>query len=92
MTERIKLEVANIDAYSRIEDYPNKLTQMSDRLPAIIGGEVFQREISRFLPQEVLQRTLQKPTFSQHLIAEVSGLLQEVQVAFGVRSGTRSRT
>ena len=71
----------------RIEDYPNKLTQMSDRLPAIIEGEVFQREISRFLPQEVLQHTLQKPKFSQHLIAEVSGLLQEVRSSLGTGPG-----
>ncbi|TCO73732.1 nucleotidyl transferase AbiEii/AbiGii toxin family protein [Chromatocurvus halotolerans] len=71
--------VANKIADYRIEDYPDKLAQMSDRLPAIVEDAVFQREISRFVPQEVLQRTLQKPKFKQHLIAEVSALLQQVQ-------------
>lgn len=63
----------------RIDDYPEKLARMLERLPAIIEGEVFQREMTRFLPQDVLQRTLAKPKFTQFLTAEVSALLKQVQ-------------
>jgi len=65
----------------RIVDYPDKLARMLERLPEIIEGEVFQREISRFIPQEVVERTLQKPKFYQFLVTEVSGLLMQVQAA-----------
>ncbi|MDP1930058.1 MAG: nucleotidyl transferase AbiEii/AbiGii toxin family protein [Gammaproteobacteria bacterium] len=65
----------------RIDDYPGKLARMIERLPEIIEGEVFQREILRFVPQEVAERTLKKPKFNQFLTTEVSGLLEQVQVS-----------
>lgn len=63
----------------RIDDYSDKLARMVERLPGIIAGEVFQREMSRFIPQEVAERTLKKTKFNQFLATEVSGLLQQVQ-------------
>ncbi|MDT8429840.1 MAG: nucleotidyl transferase AbiEii/AbiGii toxin family protein [Pseudomonadales bacterium] len=65
----------------RIDDYPEKLADMLDRLPGIIDGDVFQREVLRFIPQDVAQRTLQKPKFKQFLIAEVSSILHQVQTS-----------
>ncbi len=65
----------------RIDDYQDKLVRMLKRLPGIIEGEVFQREILRFIPRDVAERTLNKPKFNQLLITEVSGLLQQVRVS-----------
>jgi len=65
----------------RIDGYTEKLSRMLERLPEIIEGEVFQREILRFIPQEVADRTLKKPRFNQFLSTEVSGILQKLQVS-----------
>lgn len=73
--------VANKVRDYRIDDYPDKLARMLERLPGIIEGEVFQREMLRFIPQEVAERTLKKPKFNQFLATEVSGLLQQMQTS-----------
>ena len=65
----------------RIDNYRDKLTQMLERLPEIIQGSVFQREISRFIPREVAERTLMKPRFKQFLTTEVSELLERTRTA-----------
>ncbi len=65
----------------RIDNYRNKLTQMLERLPEIIQGSVFQREISRFIPREVAERTLMKPKFKQFLTIEVSEMLERTGTA-----------
>ena len=65
----------------RVDDYPDKLAQMLGCLPEIIEGDVFQREISRFIPREVAERTLEKSKFNQFLITEVSSLLERVRLA-----------
>jgi len=65
----------------RIDDYPGKLAHMLERLPAIVEGDAFRGEMPRFIPQDVAERTLQKPKFFTFLTAEVSDLLQKVQVA-----------
>ena len=65
----------------RVDDYPDKLAQMLERLPEIIEGDVFQREISRFIPREVAERTLEKSKFNQFLTTEVSSLLERVWLA-----------
>lgn len=73
--------VANKVRDYRVDDYPDKLAHMVKRLPGIIDGEVFQRELVRFIPQEVVERTLKKPKFNQFLATEVAGLLQQVQTS-----------
>ena len=72
----------------RINDYPQKLASMLERLPNIIKGEVFHREISRFIPQDVATRTLEKPKFYDFLIAEISGLLLQLQRDMGISPGS----
>lgn len=64
-----------------ITDYPQKLEHMLSRLPQIVAGEVFTREISRFIPVDMAERTLQRSTFSTFLAAEIQDLLKQVQSA-----------
>ena len=71
--------VANkIDDY-RIADYGAQLDAMRKRLPDIVHGNRFADEMSRFLPGDVQQRTLEKPKFLDFLVAEIDGLLAEVR-------------
>lgn len=66
-----------------ITDYPQKLEQMLSSLPQIVAGEIFTREISRFIPIDMAERTLQRSTFSTFLAAEIQDLLRQVQDALG---------
>jgi len=71
--------VANkIEDYG-ISDYGVRLDDMRARLPEIVHGAAFANEISRFLPADALQRTLEKPKFLDFLAAEIDGLLGEVR-------------
>ena len=63
----------------RIDDYQQKLGRMLKRLPEIIEGKVFQRELERFIPMDVTQRTLDKPKFRKYLISEMSEMLEQLQ-------------
>ena len=65
----------------RCQDYPDKLIHMIERLPALVSGEAFRQEMQRFLPQEVLERTLDKPKFSAYMTQELVSMLQELQAA-----------
>ena len=66
----------------RIDNYEDKLALMLERLPEIIQGDVFQREISRFVPLDVAERTIGKSKFKQLLTVEVSDLLERTRLAF----------
>lgn len=63
----------------RIDDYQQKLDWMLKRLPEIIEGKVFQRELERFIPMDVMQRTLDKPKFRKYLISEMSEMLEQLR-------------
>ena len=63
----------------RIEDYPQKLDRMLKRLPEIIEGNVFQREMARFIPLDVAERTLDKPKFRQFLVSELREMLERLR-------------
>ncbi|TKU59054.1 nucleotidyl transferase AbiEii/AbiGii toxin family protein, partial [Citrobacter sp. wls711] len=65
-----------------IDDYPQKLATMLERLPDIIKGDAFRNEMARFIPQDVQERTLHKEKFFVFLTAEITGLLQQVQRDF----------
>lgn len=62
----------------RVEDYANKAQALIDRLPEIIGSDAFMREMTRFLPSDVLERTLRKPKFKEFLCRELSETLRGV--------------
>ncbi len=63
----------------RIEDYLQKLDRMLKRLPEITEGNVFQRELARFIPLDVAERTLDKPKFRQFLVSELSEMLERLR-------------
>ncbi len=63
----------------RIDDYQQKLDRMLKRLPEIIEGKVFQRELERFIPMDITQRTLNKPKFKQYLICEIAEMLESLR-------------
>ena len=65
-----------------VEDYSGKVATMLARLPDIIKGDTFRNEMSRFIPQDVQERTLHKEKFFIFLTAEITGLLQQVQLEF----------
>lgn len=64
----------------RIKDYGAKLEEMRSSLVAIVHSSKFANEMSRFLPDEVQQRTLAKPKFLAFLASEIGGMLAEVGV------------
>ena len=63
----------------RIEDYPDKLDILWQRLPEIIHGEAFKAEMTRFIPVDVQERTLAKDKFYDHLSNEIRGLFDVVR-------------
>lgn len=63
----------------RISNYLEKLELMLQRLPEIVHGETFKNEMTRFVPEDVQERTLGRDKFYDFLEAEVRGLLTEVR-------------
>jgi predicted nucleotidyltransferase component of viral defense system len=61
----------------RIDDYGARLEEMRGKLPTIVHSTDFANEMSRFLPDEVQQRTLAKSKFLDFLVIEIDGLLAE---------------
>lgn len=70
--------LAKIHDYKENE-YPEKLKTMLDRLDAIVRGKEFRDEMSRFIPTDVLERTLQKEKFIDFLITENKSMLLQVE-------------
>jgi len=70
--------VNKIEDY-RIKDYGEKLEDMRTRLPEIVHNPAFASEMSRFLPDDVQQRTLAKPKFLDFLVTEIDGMLGGVK-------------
>jgi len=63
----------------QIEEYEAKLNAMIERLPEIIRGKLFRDEMNRFLPADVIERTLAKGKFSDFLQSRVISLLTDVR-------------
>lgn len=66
----------------QVEDYLNKLNVMVHNLPTIIHGTAFKNEISRFIPLEIQNRTINKDKFGDFLVLEIQELLNEVKRLF----------
>lgn len=71
--------VANKVRDYQIKNYDEKLEAMIDRLPQIIRSKPFRDEMNRFLPADVIERTLAKEKFSDFLLSRITTLLKEVQ-------------
>jgi len=70
--------LAKIGDY-QASDYPKKLDEMFDRLDGIIKSKEFRNELTRFIPSDILERTLQKEKFIDFLINENKTMLSEVK-------------
>ncbi|SOC02058.1 hypothetical protein SAMN05877962_10517 [Alloalcanivorax xenomutans] len=66
---------AKIDDYG-LEDYPGKLEQAIKELPGRIQSQAFMDTLSRFLPEDTLDRTLKRAGFLDYLTSAVGGHLQ----------------
>jgi len=72
--------VAKINDYT-ISDYPQKVDKMIERLDEIVRGNEFREQMSRFIPLDVQERTLQKNKFFTFLVKETKSLLSDVKNA-----------
>ncbi len=61
-----------------IDDCPAELERMKRRLPEIVRGDDFKKEMTRFIPADVQERTLGKSKFYDFLTDEVGALLEQV--------------
>lgn len=61
-----------------VEDYIGKARNLQTRLPEIIDGSAFKGEMSRFLPGQVIERTIGQAKFSEYLCRENQALLERV--------------
>ena len=58
-----------------ISEYPAKVAAFVDRLPSVVESAQFLDQMRRFVPRQVLARTLDRSEFREHLAATVSELL-----------------
>ncbi|MBS3779866.1 MAG: hypothetical protein KGY41_05695, partial [Desulfovermiculus sp.] len=65
----------------RATDYQSKLESLWRDLPAIVHGEAFKSEMTRFLPMDVQERTLRKNKFCDFLTGEIRAMLDTVREA-----------
>ncbi|PPI82700.1 nucleotidyl transferase AbiEii/AbiGii toxin family protein [Marinobacter maroccanus] len=63
----------------QIENYGAKLEGIISRLPEIVRGRSFRDEMNRFLPADVIERTLAKEKFTDFLQSRVISLLEQVR-------------
>lgn len=59
----------------KIKDYDEKLGKMRSMLSGIIHGKDFKAQMSRFLPVDVLENTIERGKYREMLINELDGLL-----------------
>lgn len=70
--------LAKIRDYKEI-DYLEKLKKMTSRLDEIVRSKEFNNEMSRFIPTDILERTLEKEKFIDFLINENKLMLLQVE-------------
>jgi len=63
----------------KITDYVPKLDEMTNRIDEIIKSKDFHNEMSRFIPVDVQERTLQKEKFKDFLSTETKKLLSDLR-------------
>ena len=66
-------------------DYLEKLEAMRERLPEIVQGQEFRTAMSRYLPLEAQEGTLDRKEFPPFLANEVRDLLGQVREGLGAR-------
>ena len=71
-----------------VEDYGEKLEHMRKQVSDIIYGKPFHDELSRFIPQVVVDRTLNRRDFLTMLLRETEDLLTNLQRRLESMDGT----
>jgi predicted nucleotidyltransferase component of viral defense system len=64
----------------QITDFSDRLEKIFEQLSLIIHGDAFRRQMSRFIPTDVQERTLLKEKFYDLLTEELVALLSEVRI------------
>ena len=80
--------VANRVAEFRLEDYADSLDMMQRALPDHVAGDRFRAEMFRFLPRDVVARTLDRPEFVRYLSNTVNEHLAKALATFSGPKGT----
>ncbi|NRD72922.1 nucleotidyl transferase AbiEii/AbiGii toxin family protein [Shewanella sp. VB17] len=62
----------------RIEDFEAMLTSLLERLPEIVNSDDFKQQMERFLPSNVVGRTLAEEKFVQYLEITLTKLFSDV--------------
>ncbi|KPQ22561.1 MULTISPECIES: nucleotidyl transferase AbiEii/AbiGii toxin family protein [unclassified Halomonas] len=76
-TLKLDLLQRKLNDYS-VENYAIKARGMIEQLPSIISGTAFYSEMTRFLPTDTLERTLDNPLFGNFLSRELTTMLSSV--------------
>lgn len=63
----------------KVDDYPEKLNDMINRVDEIVHGKNFMDEMSRFIPMDVQERTIKKSKFLDFLVNENKILLLDIR-------------
>lgn len=63
----------------QLDTYENMLTNLLQRLPALVTSDAFVAEMKRFLPSDVFERTLAQPKFQTYLQNTLIKLFTSVQ-------------
>jgi predicted nucleotidyltransferase component of viral defense system len=61
-----------------VTDFPSKCSTFLTNLPDIVEGDLFLRQMERFIPADTLTRTLIRPEFRIHLIEQIQDLYQKL--------------
>jgi len=64
-----------------IEDFDVMLTSLLERLPVIVNSDGFKQQMERFLPSNVVERTLAEAKFVQYLAITLTKLFSDVTKA-----------
>lgn len=69
--------------HNKIKDYnishfKQKIESMRFRLPEIIEGDIFLREMNRFLPKDIQKNTIESVLFKKALIKQLQSLFERV--------------
>ena len=66
----------------QLSEFAVSLSKLLKRLPDIVKGSEFHLEMQKLLPTDVLDRTLRKDKFCQHLLSSVQELFEQIRHSF----------
>ncbi|MCL1040948.1 MULTISPECIES: nucleotidyl transferase AbiEii/AbiGii toxin family protein [Shewanella] len=63
----------------RLDNYQAMLDRVLERIPSMIGDAAFKEQMVRFLPTDIVERTLESSKFIQYLEATLISLFKDVK-------------